>query len=194
MYFSMLSNKVKVINLGRRILEELYPQTNDETFKKLNPYYDKEFEEKLNSVKSVYDFRLRNNFNKEISLSTFKGKYLILDFWASWCMPCIANFPKQKQLINLYKNDPIEFISISFDKDEGKWKEALEKYHLRGVQLLAPKAFDELIAAYFKVMWVPHYIIIDNIIIDKNGIIINAEAPQPLDPDFKIGINKLLKK
>ena len=188
MYYSKLSIKVKESNIGKRVLGELYPLTTDEAFKKLNPYYSIEFQEKLGSVTSVYDFTLMNNLNKEISLKTFKGKYLILDFWASWCSPCIANFPTQKQLINIYKNEPIDFISISLDTDVAKWKMALKKYNLDGVQLIAPKAFDELIAAYFKIISVvPQYVIID-----PQGAVINLNAPQPLDPAFKILIDKIL--
>lgn len=188
-YYSKLAIKVKESNLGKRVLEELYPLTTDEDFKKLNPYYSIEFQEKLDSVKSIYDFTLMNNFNKEISLKTFSGKYLVLDFWASWCSPCIANFPIQKQLANTYKNDPLEFISFSLDQDKFKWKQALKKYDLKGVQLIAPKAFDELIAAYFKIISVvPQYVIID-----PKGAVINFNAPQPLDPDVKILIDKLLK-
>lgn len=92
-------------------------------------------------------------------------------------------------MIKDYKNDPIQFVSISLDTDINKWKQSIKKNGLDGLQLSAPQAFAELIAVYYKVLWVPHYIVFD-----KNGLVVNADAPQPLDPELRILLDRLLKK
>lgn len=189
LYYSLLSMNVKKSTIGKKLLAIIYPLTSDNNFRKFNPLYDENFDKNLNRINSIYDFSLINVNGEKIDLGIYKGKYLILDFWASWCVPCLANIPTQKQLIKEYKNEPIEFISISLDTDINKWKESIIKHDLEGMQLIAPKAFAELIAVYCKVLWVPHYIIID-----KNGLFINGDAPQPLDPQFKILLDGILKK
>jgi thiol-disulfide isomerase/thioredoxin len=188
-YYSLLDDNVKRSTIGYKLLEIIYPLTNDQNFRKLNPLYDIKFDERLNKIKSIYDFTLSDTAANKIEFLSFKGKYLVLDFWASWCVPCLANIPTQKEMINDYKADSIEFISISLDTDIDKWKQSIKKYHLDGLQLSAPEAFAELIAVYYKVLWVPHYIIID-----KNGLVVNPNAPQPLDPKLKIILDSLLRK
>ena len=189
MYYSLLGDKVKKSTIGKKLIEIIYPLTDDVNFRKNNPLFDVKFEAELNNIKSIYDFSLNDTAGKKINLTTLKDKYLILDFWASWCIPCLANIPAQKQMIIDYKNDPVQFVSISLDTDINKWKQSIKKNGLDGLQLSAPKAFAELIAVYYKVLWVPHYIVID-----KNGRVVNADAPQPLDPELRILLDRLLKK
>ena len=189
MYYSLLGDEVKRSTIGKKLLEIIYPLTNDENFRKNNPLFDVKFEAELTNIKSIYDFSLNDTAGNKINLASLKDKYLILDFWASWCIPCLANIPAQKQMIIDYKNDPIQFVSISLDTDINKWKQSIKKNGLDGLQFSAPKAFAELIAVYYKVLWVPHYIVID-----KNGRVVNADAPQPLDPELRILLDRLLKK
>ena len=64
-----------------------------------------------------------------IKLSDFEGKYILLDFWASWCVPCIKGFPHLRELYAKYKDNGLIVISISVDRkqDEQKWLDAIEK-------------------------------------------------------------------
>lgn len=72
-------------------------------------------------------FSLKNNEGKMVSIDDFKGKTILLDFWASWCFPCrIAN----KSLVKLYskyQNKNFEIVSVSVDEDEKKWHKAIKK-------------------------------------------------------------------
>ena len=187
-FYSLLSENVKKSSIGYNLLEIIYPLTNDKNFRKLNPLLGDEFDKKLNTIKNLYDFSLKNLNGENVDFSSFKGKFIVLDFWASWCGPCLANIPSQKLLIKKYNGSPLEFVSISLDTDKTKWKKTLKKYDLDGVQLNAPKAFNELIAIYFKVLAPPQYVIID-----KDGMVVNQDAPQPLDPELEKILDTLLK-
>lgn len=71
-----------------------------------------------------------------IKLSSFKGKYLLLDFWASWCGPCRKENPELKKLYTKYGNTMVEFLSISIDTDKSKWLEAVQQDGLVWPQLI----------------------------------------------------------
>lgn len=74
------------------------------------------------------DFKTVDVNGKALSLSDFKGKYVILDFWASWCVPCRKSHPHLIQLYNAYKDKGLEIIGIASDDNrEAIWKEAIAK-------------------------------------------------------------------
>ena len=75
----------------------------------------------------VKDFTLNNPEGKPIALNTFKGKYLLIDFWASWCVPCKQSFPHMKEVYKAYKADQVEFYSISIDKNKAAWLKAVKE-------------------------------------------------------------------
>jgi thiol-disulfide isomerase/thioredoxin len=65
------------------------------------------------------DFKLRDISGKEVSLADYKGKVLILDFWATWCEPCRKSFPIMKLVMSKYKNDPkVKFLFIDTKEPE----------------------------------------------------------------------------
>ncbi len=64
------------------------------------------------------------------SLADFKGKYVLIDFWASWCGPCVKGFPHLQNLYTKYKSDRFEVLGISIDRKESEWVKAYEKYRL----------------------------------------------------------------
>lgn len=78
----------------------------------------------------VKDFTLNTPKGKLIALSSLKGKYVLIDFWASWCMPCIASFPHLKEIYEQYKGNNFEIYSISIDKVPADWLKAVAKYQL----------------------------------------------------------------
>jgi len=83
------------------------------------------------------DFTKTDINNNKVSLADFKGKYVLLDFWASWCVPCRKGNPHLKELYAKYKDKGIEFIGISDDdRDTTAWKKAVEKDGLPWRQVL----------------------------------------------------------
>ena len=188
-YFTRLTDSVKQSSLGHDILAYVYPLTGDNAFRKANPLIDEKFDERLSKLKSVFELVLNDSAGNTIRLSSFKAKYLVIDFWASWCKPCIASIPDLKQMAKDYKTDSIEFISISMDKDLNEWKESIRKHDFTGVQLSEPTGFNSLAAIYCKVLWVPTYIVAD-----RNGQIIQYNAPQAIEPELKLLLDNLVNK
>jgi len=88
----------------------------------------------LPGMKTV-DFSLPDNHNNMVTLSSFKGRYVLLDFWASWCGPCREEHPNLKQLYERYKNKNFVVVSVSIDTDKQKWLRAIEKDGLPWSQL-----------------------------------------------------------
>lgn len=116
-----------------------------------------------------------------ILLSTFRGKYLYVDFWFSACKPCVAEAPSAKLLKDTLKNENIVFINVSIDLSKDKWKEAISKYEITGTNLWTGpmsrfKSVDEINAYYerLNIHTFPRYMIVN-----PEGIVINANASRP---------------
>ena len=86
---------------------------------------------------SFRDFEAETPDNVIHHLSEYAGRgdYVLLDFWASWCAPCIGAFPMMRQLHEAYSPQGLQIIGISIDQDSSKWHNALEKYNLPWLQL-----------------------------------------------------------
>ena len=103
-------------------------------------------------------------------LSEFKGKYVYLDLWASWCGPCNLEIPYMKELERSLGNEMVVFVAISVDEDVDSWKAALARHKLEGNQFIASPIFPQLLKLYS----IPRYMIYD-----KEGKLVNANAPRP---------------
>ncbi len=129
------------------------------------------------------------------SLDSFKGKYVYIDVWATWCAPCIQQIPYLKEMKNLYKNKNIVFLGISTDENtksggsweaaEQKWRDFVKNYELGDVQLWAGKDFSFQQA--YEINGFPRFILID-----PDGKIVDAEAPRPSDPLLKELLDSIL--
>jgi thiol-disulfide isomerase/thioredoxin len=82
---------------------------------------------RLTAGNFLSQFTGRKVNGKEFSLSTFKGKYVLLDFWASWCVPCRKAISEIKEFYSNYHQRGFEVIAISLDRDVSAWKKAIEK-------------------------------------------------------------------
>jgi thiol-disulfide isomerase/thioredoxin len=185
--YSGLSMEVRKSTIGINVLQDLYALTNDTHFRKENPLEGETFDQRLNKISSVHDLALPDSNGQLVHLSDFRGKWLVLDFWASWCAPCRENIPALNQLVAHYRSASVQFVSISLDQNAGKWKGALIHDHPAGVQLCDTASFNGLAAIYCKALFVYTYIIAD-----PSGKIVRYQAPPALDPGLKQIVDSLL--
>ncbi|MDX6746922.1 TlpA disulfide reductase family protein [Polaribacter sp. PL03] len=124
----------------------------------------------------------------EKSLDSFKGKFVYIDVWATWCGPCIQQIPFLKNLEKEYHGKNIEFISLSTDESrrsggsweaaEKKWRDFVKAKQLTGTQLWAGK--DYSFQQEYQINAIPRFILID-----PQGNIVDANAPRPSEPRLK---------
>ncbi len=87
----------------------------------------KEMEAVVNGETEAPEIALPNPQGKEMKLSDLRGKYVLIDFWASWCGPCRRENPNVKRIYNTYKNKGFTIFSVSLDENPEHWKLAIEK-------------------------------------------------------------------
>jgi len=84
------------------------------------------------------DFTLNDLNGKPLKLSSFKGKYVLLDFWGTWCIWCVRGIPKMKEYYNKYKGK-FEILSIDCNETQDKWKAGVKKYELPWKHVYQPR-------------------------------------------------------
>lgn len=113
-------------------------------------------------------FKLKDINGKTVSLDDFKGKkYVLIDFWASWCAPCREELPYIKELYKKYHKQGFEIISITKDEKSDLWKNAIAKEKIESWKHLSLLENKSTIDTDYFVNGIPH-----KVLIDKNGIII----------------------
>lgn len=123
-------------------------------------------------------------------LERYKGKVIYIDFWATWCGPCISEFPYYKKLRKQFKPDEIAFVYISKDVEKVKWLAAIDEFGLKGYgdNFLFAVPDNSLIKKTFYINSIPRFMIFD-----KNGILVYKEALRPSDPELLSILIKLIK-
>lgn len=104
---------------------------------------------------SIPNIALQNQNNITVSINQFKEKFVLIDFWASWCAPCRLGNKKLVKLYSSSDSSKIEIIGISLDTDKTKWIKAIEKDKIQFTQLIDPKGFDANSAMLFGVEELP---------------------------------------
>ena len=151
----------------------------DALFAKLSPRRKKAGEGKkygdyIQGLKSagignmVSNFVLPDPSDKDFSFASLKGKYVLIDFWASWCAPCRVSFPRMREVYSKYKNDNFTIYSISIDENKPAWLKAVKEEANPWPQSLDTKNISQ---SGFAVTAVP-----TTFLIDPSGKIIMTEV------------------
>ena len=120
--------------------------------------------------------RLKTKDGKQISLNEVlsTNEVVYVDFWASWCGPCLGEMPFEKQLISELKGKAVKFILISLDENEKKWKDAMTKINVEADHYLISEGFKSELVKYISFNTIPRYLIFY-----KQGRVISRDAPRP---------------
>lgn len=170
------------------------------------------FDFKKNHPNSIWSYQLEKEYNEllavapgkpapdifgetsngaEFSLSQLKGNIVYIDVWATWCGPCVAEFPYSKKLQEKFKNnDKVKFLFISIDKNKEKWQQTIKEN--RGKNAIHiwvdGEGFLNLQKRY-KIRGVPQFILID-----QKGLVVSAKAESTSSGKIEGEIEKLLRK
>ena len=108
------------------------------------------------------DFTLPTITGEELSLRNLQGNIVILDFWASWCAPCIAEMPTVKELYTKYENKGLKVVGISLDHSKAAWMKSIDKVQIPWLHVSSLKGMKNCpVAQLYQVYAIPKLYIID---------------------------------
>lgn len=122
--------------------------------------------------KQFVDIKGKTPEGNDAALSDYagKGKIVLIDFWASWCGPCIAEMPNVKEAYAKYKDKGFEIVAISLDDNADAWKKSIKDLAITWPQISDLKAWESDLAAAYGVRSIPH-----TVLLDKDGKIIEKD-------------------
>lgn len=131
-------------------------------------------------------FDAHNYNNESVSLTSLRGKYVLIDIWATWCPPCRQQGPIFERMSEKYKDQPITFLSLSTDFDLLAWQQEVKRKNNRIVHWRIQR--EKLFLREYGLEGIPHFILLD-----PDGNFVNANFPYPGDPNFEIQLRQVLK-
>ena len=108
------------------------------------------------------EIALKTIDGKQFSLKSLRGKYVVVDFWASWCPDCRKDAPNVVAMYNKFHKKGVEFVGVSFDTKSEAWKSAVEKLGIPYTQVSDMKNMRESpVALAYNIKWIPTVYVID---------------------------------
>ena len=132
--------------------------------------------------KSAIDFTYPDMDSNMVSLSDFKGSYVYVDVWATWCGPCKYQIPFLVQLEEDYHDANIIFMSVSLDVENAKqtWKDMINDKNMGGVQLISTDGWNSQIMKDYAINGIPRFMLFDT-----EGNVISVDAPRPSSEEIR---------
>lgn len=134
---------------------------------------------------AAYEVALPSVTGDTITLSSLKGKMVLLDFWASWCGPCRATNKKLVKLYPKYKDKGFEILSVSIDDNLKDWKKALEKDKIKWLGVIDKGGWYAPTAMKYRIDAIP-----TSFLLDKNGRVV---AMDPSPKELETILDKMIK-
>ena len=148
--FGQFDVKVQESELGREVRESI------------------ELRQRIEPGRPAPEFTLAKRDSSLVSLSDFRGKVVVLDFWASWCKPCRASFPWVREFYKEYHEKGVEIIGVSIDDNRAAWEKALEEEKLPW-----PQVIDETVKGTYRIGGLYHVLAVPMfVVVDKEGKIV----------------------
>jgi thiol-disulfide isomerase/thioredoxin len=129
---------------------------------------------------------MHNDKMEPVSFSLLKGKYIVIDVWATWCGPCLDIAPVFERMSEKYRNSPVTFMSLSIDDDLSAWQQHIKRKKNRIIQWRVANRLDLL--NQYGIESIPHFILLD-----PDGNFINANFPRADEGNFEIQLRQALK-
>lgn len=131
----------------------------------------------------VFDFTGYDVNGNPVKLSDFKGKYIYLDFWATWCGPCNKEYPFFQELYHKFKDrEDIVFLSVSTDQDKDRWLQYMKNHNHETISI---HVSNSMLNPY-KIAFIPRFILIN-----KDFTFYDPSAPRPSQPEAEIMLSNL---
>ena len=132
---------------------------------------------KLQFGQPAPEFTLQDLDGQPVSLGQFKGQVVLLDFWASWCGPCIENLPDLRKIKERTAGQPVVFLNLSLDDDEAAWRKAVDKHGIKGVHVRAVGLGSDVAKSY-QVSSLPSYYLVDSqgLLVERLFSVKNTDA------------------
>lgn len=169
---SMVSDNITAFNGDQ--LYELY-RLMDDTMRAsafavdIKQFIDKDAAALVGTV--LPDFTQQDTSGRAVAVSSLRGKYVLVDFWASWCRPCRNENPALVSIYNRFKGKGFEILGVSLDAQRQSWLQAIRSDGLPWMQVSDLRGWQNAAARQFKIKYIP-----DNILIDPEGRIIAKDV------------------
>jgi thiol-disulfide isomerase/thioredoxin len=174
LYSGLKYTTVSKANADYEAFRQLYPRSQ------YMPVINKaiKLKRKLGTGQQAPDFEFTTIDGKKMKLSDLKGKVVYIDFWASWCGPCMQEVPHAQKLEEHFSGRDVVFLNISLDEKAEAWKNAIEKKQIQGMHTRQDGGWKAPVAVQYGIQGIPAYFLID-----KNGRFVTETTPRPSETE-----------